>query len=154
MPNQYWQKVICLMVVNAMLALVFDFLAEFVGLICLGGALFVGVGAYTTAQLNTALGLPIFLSIPLATIGGAIFCTVLLLPCLPLRGIYFAIVTLIYPLLGARIVTALDVLGSTNGIFGLDGFPNIWFELYTIIGSSLIALFGIRRFVGQTIDWC
>ena len=151
MPNQYWQKVICLMVVNAMLALVFDFLAEFVGLICLGGALFVGVGAYTTAQLNTALGLPIFLSIPLATIGGAIFCTVLLLPCLPLRGIYFAIVTLIYPLLGARIVTALDVLGSTNGIFGLDGFPNIWFELYTIIGSSLIALFGIRRFVGQDI---
>jgi len=151
MPNQYWQKVICLMVVNAMLALVFDFLAEFVGLICLGGALFVGVGAYMTAQLNTALGLPIFLSIPLASIGGAIFCTVLLLPCLPLRGIYFAIVTLIYPLLGARIVTALDVLGGTNGIFGLDGFPNIWFELYTVIGSSLIALFGIRRFVGQDI---
>jgi branched-chain amino acid transport system permease protein len=151
MPNQYWQKVVCLMVVNAMLALVFDFLAEFVGLICLGGALFVGVGGYITAYLNDSLALPVVLSIPIATIGGAIFCTILLLPCLPLRGIYFAIVTLIYPLLAARIVTALEVLGGTTGIFGLSGFPNIWFEQYIIIGGSLISLFALRRLVGQDI---
>jgi hypothetical protein len=38
--------------------------------------------------------MPFWLAIPLSAICGAIFCTVLLLPCLPLRGVYFAIVTL------------------------------------------------------------
>jgi len=149
--NEYWEKVICLTMVNAMLALVFDFLAEFVGLICLGGALFVGVGAYMTALFNNLLHLPVAISILLATVGGGIFCTVLLLPCLPLRGIYFAIVTFIYPLLAARIINALDVLGGTTGLFGLTGFPNIWFDQYIIITGSLISLFAIRRLVGQDV---
>ena len=148
-PNPYWQRVICLMTTFALLALVFDFLAEFVGLISLGGAFFMGVGGYVTAILDTWLGLPIALSIPLGTIGGAAICTLALLPCLPLRGIYFAIVTLIFPILIPRTIVALDILGSTNGIFGLRGFPNVWVEQYLVIGVGLISLFGIRRLVGQ-----
>ncbi len=151
MPNQYWQRVLCLTAMFAMLALVFDFLSEFVGLISLGGALFVGVGGYITAILNTHLGLPVAFSIPLATIGGAFLCTLLLLPCLPLRGIYFAIMSLIYPMLAGRVLTALNILGGTNGIFGLTGFPNTWVEQYLIIGLSLVFLFGMRRLVGQDI---
>lgn len=151
MPNQYWQKVVCLMTMFALLALVFDFLAEFVGLISLGGALFVGVGGYLAAILDTWLGLPIALTIPLATLGGGVVCTLLLWPCLPLRGIYFAIMTLIYPMLAGKIFVALDILGSTNGIFGLRSFPNIWVEQYLVIGMGLIFLFGLRRLVGQDI---
>lgn len=56
-----------------LLALCFDFLAEFVGLICLGTALFVGVGGYLSAILNAWLGLPMLLSIPLSTLGGLWF---------------------------------------------------------------------------------
>lgn len=151
MPNIYWQRVICLMCIFAILALIFDFLAEFVGLICLGCSLFVGVGGYITAILNSWLSLPIILTIPLATIGGAFFCTFLLLPCFPLRGIYFAILTLMYPMMAGRIIEALGILGSTNGITGLDGFPNIWVELYLIIGATLICLFGLRRLVGEDL---
>jgi branched-chain amino acid transport system permease protein len=151
MPSQYWQKVVCLMTMFALLALVFDFLAEFVGLISLGNSLFVGVGAYLAAILDTWLGLPVALTIPLASIGGAVVCTLFLLPCLPLRGIYFAIMTLIYPMLAGKIITALNILGGTNGIFGLKWFPNIWVEQYLIIGVGLICLFGTRRLVGQDI---
>ena len=150
-PNPYWQRVICLMTINAMLALVFDFLAEFVGLISLGSAFMMGIGGYFAAILDTWLGLPIVLTIPLASILGAGLCTLLLLPCLPLRGIYFAIVTLIFPLLIPRIIVALDILGSTNGLFGLNGFPNIWIEQYLIIGAGFISLFGLRRLIGQDI---
>jgi branched-chain amino acid transport system permease protein len=59
----YWQRVISYVCIYALLSLGFDFLAHFVGLVSLGGALFVGVGGYLAAILNTSLGLPISLSI-------------------------------------------------------------------------------------------
>jgi len=90
MPGMYWQRVITITCIYALLALSFDFLAHFVGLVCLGGAFFVGTGGYMAAILNTSFGLPPLLTIPLATIIGAAICTLLLLPCLPLRGVYFA----------------------------------------------------------------
>jgi ABC-type branched-subunit amino acid transport system permease subunit len=39
--EMYWQRVLCVAGVYALLALSFDFLAEFVGLVCLGGAFFI-----------------------------------------------------------------------------------------------------------------
>jgi len=93
----YWKRVVNIMCAYSLLALSFDFLANYVGLVCLGGAFFTGMGGYLSAIFNVYFGLPIYLSIPLATIGGAALCTALLLPCLPLRGVYFAIVTLMYP---------------------------------------------------------
>jgi len=147
----YWQRVICIVSVYAVLSLAFDFLANFVGLVCLGGALFVGVGGYITALLNTALGLPPLLSLPLATVGGAIFCTLVLLPTLPLRGIYFAIVTLMYPLAFAKIIEAFDLFGGTDGMAGVAPLPNQWVEQYLIIALSLGALFGLRRLVNEDI---
>jgi len=147
----YWKKVINIMCAYALLALAFDFLANYVGLVCLGGAFFTGVGGYFAAIFNTTLGMPIWLSMPLATIAGAVFCTLCLLPCLPLRGVYFAIVTLMYPLLFTRIIEALDILGGTNGMSGIDAFPNAYVENYVIIAVALIFLFGMRRFVNQDI---
>ena len=98
LPSMYWQRVISIICIYALLALSFDFLAHFVGLVSLGGAFFVGVGGYMAALLNTALGLSPWLTIPLAALAGGAICTLLLLPCLPLRGVYFAIVSLMYPL--------------------------------------------------------
>ena len=43
--SPYWQRVISYVCIYALLTLGFDFLAHFVGLVSLGGALFVGVGA-------------------------------------------------------------------------------------------------------------
>jgi branched-chain amino acid transport system permease protein len=147
----YWKRVVNILCVYALLALAFDFLANYVGLVCLGGAFFIGVGGYLTAIFNTMLSIPFYLAIPLATILGAVFCTVLLVPCLPLRGVYFAIVTLMYPLLVTRIIEAFDILGGTNGISGLDSFPNQYLEQYAIIVATLLVLFALRRFVNQDI---
>ena len=98
MPSMYWQRVISIVCIYALLAVSFDLLAHFVGLVSLGGALFIGVGGYLSAIMNTSFGFPPLLAIPIATIVGAGICTLLLLPCLPLRGVYFAIVSLMYPL--------------------------------------------------------
>ncbi len=150
-PGIYWQRVVSIVCIYALLALSFDFLAHFVGLVSLGGAFFIGVGGYISALLNVSLGLPIVLTIPAATLLGAIICTFLLLPCLPLRGVYFAIITLMYPLILGRIIEALDIFGGTDGIMGLDSFPNAWIEQYFIISVLLFLLFAVRRLVNQDL---
>jgi len=151
MPNLYWQRVICITGIFGLLALAFDFLANYVGLICLGNALFIGIGGYIAGILNSTLGLPIVVTIPVATFGGAFLSTVLLSPCFPLRGIYFAIVTLMYPLAASRIIEALDIFGGTEGMPGLDTMPNIWSALYSIIPVLLFSLFALRRLVTEDI---
>jgi branched-chain amino acid transport system permease protein len=151
MPSMYWQRVVSIVCIYALLALSFDFLAHYVGLVSLGGAFFIGTGSYIAAILNTSLGLPPLLTIPIATLLGAAICTLFLLPCLPLRGVYFAIVTLMYPLLFARVIEALNILGGTDGIVGIESFANRWMEQYFIILMILFFLFGTRRLVNQDI---
>ena len=151
MPSIYWQRVITITCIYALLALSFDFLAHFVGLVCLGGAFFVGTGGYLAAIANTSFGLPPWITIPLAALIGGSLCTLLLVPCLPLRGVYFAIVSLMYPLLLARVIEALDILGGTDGIMGIDSFPNRWVEQYFLIGILLLLMFGVRRLVNTDL---
>lgn len=151
LPGMYWERVITITCIYALLALSFDFLAHFVGLVSLGGAFFVGVGGYMAAIMNTTFGMPPWLTVPLAALAGGGVCTLLLLPCLPLRGVYFAIVSLMYPLFVARLIEALNILGGTDGITGIDGFTNRWAEQYFIIGILLLLLFGVRRLVNTDI---
>ena len=110
-----------------------------------------GVGGYMAAIMNTTFGMPPWLTVPLAALAGGGICTLLLLPCLPLRGVYFAIVSLMYPLFVARLIEALNILGGTDGITGIDGFTNRWAEQYFIIGILLLLLFGVRRLVNTDI---
>ena len=149
MPSAYWQRVISIVCIYALLTLGFDLLAHFVGLVSLGGAFFVGVGGYLSAILNVYLGMPIVVSIPTATLAGGILCTVLLTPVLPLRGVYFAIATLMYPLIFTRLIEALDIFGGTDGIVGVTSWPNPWIERYLIIVIVIMALFSIRRLVNE-----
>ena len=150
-PSMYWQRVFTISCIYALLAISFDFLAHYVGLVSLGGAFFVGTGGYLAAIANTSLGLSPWLTVPLATLVGGGLCTLLLLPCLPLRGVYFAIVSLMYPLFSARVIEAFDILGGTDGIMGIDSFPNHWVEQYFIICILLLILFGARRLVNMDI---
>lgn len=147
--DMYWQRVLCTAGVYALLALGFDFLAEYVGLVCLGGAFFVGVGGYISGILNTHLGWPPLFCIVTATPAGAIFSTLMLLPSLRLRGIYFAIVSFMFPMFAVFIIIALNVFGGTEGISGLEILPDIWVEQYLILGIVLISLFAFRRLVNE-----
>lgn len=150
-PSLYWQRVISVVCIYALLAVSFDFLAHFVGLVSLGGAFFIGVGGYISALLNTSLGVPPLAAIPIAALGGAVICTVMLLPCLPLRGVYFAIVTLMYPLLLMRVIEAADIFGGTDGIMGVESFPTPRVEEYFVIGVMLLFLFLLRRLVNTDL---
>lgn len=147
----YWQRVLCAAGIYALLALGFDFLTEYVGLVCLGGALFIGSGGYISGLLNAHLGWPPLLCIPSAALGGAVVSTIVLIPSLRLRGIYFAIVSFMLPLFAVFIIVALNVFGGTEGISALDTLPNHWVELYLILGAVLISVFALRRLVNENI---
>jgi len=147
MPGVYWQRVISIVCIYAILALSFDFLAHYVGLVSLGGAFFIGVGGYIAGILNSYFHIPPFLTVPLAAVIGGAICTLLLFPCLPLKGVYFAIVTLMYPLFMARIIEAFNIFGGTDGILGIDSFSSAFVEQYFIVAMLLIFIFAIRRMV-------
>ena len=144
----YWQKVFISTSVFALLAMTWDFLS-LVGMVSLGQALFFGVGAYCTGILCLYAGLPMWLSIPIASVAGGAICTILLLPLLRLRGVYFAMVTLVLPLILERIIEATRVFGGTEGLSGLPPFPNKWIEIYVIAAVVLAALFGFRRLMSS-----
>jgi branched-chain amino acid transport system permease protein len=144
----YWEKVLMITCIIALLSLSWDLMAS-VGLISLGQALFFGTGAYITGFLNYTFKLPPLLTIPLGTLGGAVFSTLLLLPVLRLRGVYFAIVTLTFPLLLSRFIETTKILGGTEGMSSLSPLPNIWVELYVPVFALLICLFGFRRLITE-----
>ena len=58
-----------------------------------------------------------------------------------------------YPLVTARIIEALNILGGTDGIVGVASFPNRWVEQYSLLGLLLLILFGLRRLVVWTSVW-
>jgi len=150
-PFPYWQRVISIIGIYALLAIGFDFLANYVGLVSLGGGFYIGVGAYIAALLNTEFGLPPVVTIPVATVAGAVICTILFMPCLPLRGVYFAIVSLMYPLLAGRIIEALDIFGGTDGIIGVAGLPSGWVEQYLLLTAVVVLVFLLRRLRNEDV---
>ncbi len=142
----YWLQVLLVACSIALLALSWDLLAS-VGLVSLGQALFFGVGGYIAGLLNSSLKWPPFLTIPVATVGGAILCALILYPVLRLRGIYFALITLTLPLLFMRVIEATKVLGGTDGLSGLDPLPDVTIVLYVAVTAVLVTLFGFRRLI-------
>jgi branched-chain amino acid transport system permease protein len=142
---------LCFAAVYALLAISFDFLTERVGLVCIGGAFMIGVGGYISGSLNFYLGWPVFLTIPVGTIAGATICTLLWLPCLPLRGIYFAVVTFMFPFLATSIILATGLFRGTEGLSPVAGFPNALVGVYLIMVVVIVSIFALRRLCGEDI---
>ena len=143
----YWRRVLVSMAMIGVLALSWDLLVS-TGLVSLGQALFFGMGAYIAGTLNHSFGWPYWVTIPIATVGGGVVCTLALVPVLRLRGIYFAMVTLVLPLVLVRLIEATRIFGGTEGISGLATFHNIGEELAISLLAFSGVLFGFRRLLG------
>ena len=102
------------------LGLGLNIVVGFAGLLDLGYAAFFAIGAYTTALLETRLGLAFWATLPaglgLAIVSGAIIGY----PTLRLRSDYLAIVTLGFGEITRIIATNLTITGGPNGVYGID----------------------------------
>lgn len=144
----YWQRVLVSAAMFALLAISWDVLAA-TGMVSLGQAFFFGTGAYIAGLLNHYYHVPPWLTIPLATLGGAVLCSLTLIPVLRLRGIYFAMVTLVLPLMIERLIEAARIFGGTEGLSGLTPLPSQGVEFWVAMIVLWSALFGFRRLMAS-----
>mgnify|MGYP001625440189 CR=1 FL=1 len=92
-PNDYIQQIINMIGIYVILGTGINILTGYTGLLSLGQAAFFGIGAYTTALLNTRAGQP-FLVCLLASIALTAVCgLVLAIPALKVKGPYLALLT-------------------------------------------------------------
>ena len=96
--NSYHQLTLTLVAVWAIFGLSWNLLSGMTGLISFGHAAFFGLGAYTVALLFVKLGLTPWLGIPVAAVLAGLSGLLIGLPTFRLRGHYFALAMLAYPL--------------------------------------------------------
>ena len=97
--NSYYQLILTLVPIWAAVGLSWNLFSGLAGLISFGHAAFFGLGAYTVTLCLVNAGLTPWFGIPLGAAVGGLAGFVIGLPVLRLRGHYFALAMLAYPLL-------------------------------------------------------
>src|SRR6266581_3973543 len=91
-------------------------LAGYTGLVSLGHAAFLGIGAYAHVYFTQDLGLPWLVSVALACVITAVAGVLVGLPALRMAGVYLTIATLAFALIIQEVFTRWD--GVTHGLKG------------------------------------
>ena len=96
--NQYYQLMLTLVLVWALMGVSWNVFSGYSGLVSFGHASFFGLGAYTVTLLFVHFGITPWVGVPLAMLVGAAAGLVIGFPTFRLRGVYFALAMLAYPL--------------------------------------------------------
>ena len=95
-------------------------LTFYIGRINIGQGAFALLGAYVSAILVTKAGMSFWLSLPIAGLFAAFVAVLIGLPILRLRGVYFAMITLVLTQVFTLTALALPI---TNGAKGITSIP-------------------------------
>ncbi len=145
--------------INIMITLSLDVLLGGVGMISIGHAGFVAIGAYTSAVLS-AMGVPFWVGIPLAGLLSMLCGLILAVPSLRLTGFYLAIATLAFGGVVIQIIRAFDVTGGAYGLqvalpslFGgkltSQGYFHFLMAMLAVFVFASLAL--SRSFIGKAL---
>ncbi|HEY2966974.1 MAG TPA: branched-chain amino acid ABC transporter ATP-binding protein/permease [Casimicrobiaceae bacterium] len=96
--DRYYQLMFTLVPIWATVGVAWNLFSGYSGLMSFGHAAFFGIGAYTVALLLVKLGLSPWFGIVIAGFAGALAGVVIGFPTFKLRGHYFALAMLAYPL--------------------------------------------------------
>ena len=111
-------------------------LTFYIGRINIGQGAFALIGAYVSAILVVKVGWSFWVSLPLAGLFAALVAVLIGLPILRLRGVYFAMITLVLTQVVTLTALALPI---TNGARGISSIPLP--SGVTLFGISLISDF-------------
>ncbi|MBV8616818.1 MAG: branched-chain amino acid ABC transporter ATP-binding protein/permease [Acetobacteraceae bacterium] len=106
--NSYYQLILTLVPIWAVMGLSWNLISGYSGLVSFGHAAFFGAGAYTVTLALVYWGLTPWLGIPLGMAVGALAAVLIGTPTFRLRGHYFALAMLAYPL---AMLYVLEYLG-------------------------------------------
>ena len=96
--NSYYQLILTLVPVWALFGVSWNILSGYGGQLSFGHAVFFGIGAYTVTLSVVYWGLSPWLGIPLGMVIGGLAAIAIGIPTFRLRGHYFALSMLAYPL--------------------------------------------------------
>ena len=150
--NDYHIYMACLIGINIIAATGINILTGYTGLISLGHAAFMGIGAYSVAWLSNNLSLPFYLCLPLGGLIASIIGILVGIPSLRIKGLYLAIATLAAQFILGFIFNEWDFV--TGGGRGTSVAPakifdftlDTEFELYwLILVIMILSLFFARN---------
>lgn len=133
--NEYWLYLACLVAIHVVSTTGLNILTGYTGLVSLGQAAFMGVGAYTVAVAEARLGTPFLLNLALAGAVTAAVGIVVGLPSLRVKGLYLAIATIAASFILHFVFQ--NWTGVTGGIRGLSVPPA------TLLGLELARPFAL-----------
>jgi branched-chain amino acid transport system permease protein len=111
----YLSGVVAILCINLIFAYGI-FVTAAAGQINLGGAGFQAIGAYATAWLVTQAGVPIWLTIPAATLITALVGFLISFPVLRTRGVYMVLATFAFGEVVAGFLLRSDTFGGAIGL--------------------------------------
>ena len=140
--NSYYQLILTLVPIWAVFGVSWNILSGYAGQLSFGHASFFGIGAYTVVLTLYYWNLTPWIGIPLAMVVGAIAAVIIGLPTFRLRGHYFALSMLAYPL---AIMYFMQYLGFQEMSLPIHREnPAAYLEftdqrLYTLVAVALLA---------------
>lgn len=114
--NDYWLYLACLVAINIASATGLNILTGYTGLVSLGQAAFMGLGAYTVAVMEQHFGTPFLLNLVLAGVVAMLGGVIVGIPSLRVKGLYLAIVTIAASFLAHFLFVNSGFTGGTGGM--------------------------------------
>jgi branched-chain amino acid transport system permease protein len=117
LASDYWVYMACLLGINIVAAVGLNLLTGYTGLLSIGHAAFIAVGAYAAAVAALRFGAPFWLAIPLGGLAAAAAGILVGLPSLRIKGLYLAIATLSAQFIVIFLIREWsDVTGGDGGL--------------------------------------
>jgi ABC-type branched-subunit amino acid transport system ATPase component/ABC-type branched-subunit amino acid transport system permease subunit len=158
--NSYYQLIMTLVLLWATMGLSWNMLSGYSGLISFGHAAFFGLGAYTMTIAFVQFGITPWLGIPLGMAVGVLAGIVIGIPTFRLRGHYFALSMLAYPLamlyvfewLGYQEVT-LPMKREAPALYAQFGDQRIYMglALLLVVACMIVSLHVERSRFGMSL---
>ncbi len=158
-PNRYVVHIVNMAGLYVLISLGLNLAMGYCGQINLALGAFWGVGAYTAALLNTRLGLPIWINMPIGMVLAGIVGALIALPMLKVRSHYLALVTI--GLAETINVIIVNETWLTEGPIGISGIamPNLFGIAidgderfyYLVLACVVIGFLAARQIVSHRI---
>ena len=141
--NSYYQLMLMLVPIWAVMGLSWNLLSGYTGLVSFGHASFFGLGAYTVTIALVRFDVTPWLGIPLGMLVGVAAAVLIGYPTFRLRGHYFALAMLAYPL---ALLYVFEWLGYQEVALPMKREAAAWYmqfsdpRAYTVIAVALLLL--------------
>ena len=153
--GNYAAYMLNLIFINIIAAVGLNILTGYTGLISLGHAAFMAIGAYTSAILTVKLSVPFWLALPISGAMSGFIGFVVGLPSLRLTGIYLALATMAFGFIVDEIIIQWhSVTGGAEGMsvlppticgFVFDSYPKYFFITFVSLALVLLSAKNLLR---------